>query len=170
MNKFSRALRHLTSTRFSGRKAFPCASLTAIQKTIEAGETMHRAEIRLIVEASLAFSDVLAGISSRDRAHELFAQYRIWDTDENCGILIYIDLADHQVEIVADRGIACCVPQTDWQHVCRIMTDGFAKGNYHDSTINGLQQLNQILHRYFPDSPNSPSGSHNQLSDKPVLL
>lgn len=166
MNKFSRALRHLLSTRYSGRKAFPCATLTAIQQAITAGESVHRAEIRLIVEPSLELSAVLAGIGSRDRAHELFAQYGIWDTEENCGILIYIDLADHQVEIVADRGIARLIPAHHWQAVCKTMTTGFARGEYHDSVIAGIRQLNTVLHDYFPEG----EAQSNQLSNQPILL
>lgn len=167
MNKFSRAIRHLTTTRFTGKKAFPCATLAEIQKTIAAGEKTHRAEIRLIVEHSLELSAVLAGVSSRQRAHELFSHYRIWDTEENSGILIYIELADHQVEIVADRGISKLIPNHHWHAVCKTMTQGFAKGEYHDSTIAGLQQLNALLHEYFPEGE---IPQENQLSNKPIRL
>ncbi len=166
MNKFSRALRHLTSTRFSGRKAFPCEALRAIQQTIEAGEAVHRAEIRLIVEAALSFSDIVAGISARNRAHELFSQYRIWDTEENCGILIYIDLADHQVEIVADRGIARLISEQQWQSVCRTMTEGFARSDYRDGVIAGLHHLNDLLQACLPEGESQP----DQLSNRPILL
>jgi uncharacterized membrane protein YgcG len=166
MNKLSRALRHLTTTRYSGKKAFPCATLGAIQQAIAAGESVHRAEIRLIVEPSLEFSAIVAGLSSRARAHELFSQYRIWDTEENCGILIYIDLADHQVEIVADRGISRLIPQHHWHAVCKTMTSGFAKGEYHDSVIAGIRQLNAALQEHFPDN----GAQANQLSNKPILL
>lgn len=166
MNKFSRALRHLSTTRYSGKKAFPCATLTAIQKAIAAGESVHRAEIRLIVEPSLELSAILAGVSSRARAHELFSQYRIWDTEENCGILIYIELADHQVEIVADRGIARLIPSHEWHAVCKTMTTGFAQGAYHDSVLAGIQQLNAVLKEHFPDTGTQA----NQLSNKPILL
>ncbi len=170
MNKFSRALRHLSTTRYSGKKAFPCATLTAIQQTIAEGESLHRAEIRLIVEPSLELSAILAGVSSRQRAHELFSQYQIWDTEENAGILIYIELADHQVEIIADRGIARLVPPADWCAVCKTMTDGFAQGNYHDSVLNGLQQMNTLLHKYFPEGESSQSPQANQLPNHPILL
>ncbi|GGB97723.1 membrane protein [Oxalicibacterium flavum] len=166
MNKFSRALRHLTSTRFSGRKAFPCEALRAIQHAIEAGEARHRAEIRLIVEAGLSFSDIVAGIGARDRAHELFSQYRIWDTEENSGILIYIDLADHQVEIVADRGVTRLISEQQWQSVCRAMTEGFARGDYRDGVIAGLRQLNDLLQACLPEGDPQP----DQLSNKPILL
>jgi uncharacterized membrane protein YgcG len=166
MNKFSRALRHLCTTRYSGKKAFPCATLTAIQQAIADGESLHRAEIRLIVEPSLELSEIFAGVSSRQRAHELFSQYRIWDTEENAGILIYIELADHQVEIVADRGIASLIPNHYWHAICKTMTEGFAQGKYHDSVLQGLQQLNAVLQEHFPEQDRQA----NQLSNKPILL
>lgn len=167
MNKFSRALRHAGTTKSHGKKAFPSATLSAIQTTIAAGETQHRAEIRLIVEPSLDLAEVLSGMTSRERARELFKHYHIWDTEENCGVLIYINLADHQVEIIADRGIARLVPPADWHAVCKTMTDGFAQKNYHDSVLNGLQQLNTLLQKYFPEGE---SPQENQLPNKPILL
>ena len=170
MNKFTRVMRHLTATRFSGRKAFPSRTLAAIQAEITAGESVHRAEVRLIVEPALDLSAVLGGLTSRQRAGELFTHYRIWDTEENCGVLIYINLADHHVEIFTDRGIARLIPADHWRAICKTMTDGFALGHYHDSSIAGLQQLNALLHTYFPegDAPKMPPA--NQLSNQPILL
>ena len=112
----------------------------------------------------------MSGMTSRERAGELFTHYRIWDTEENCGVLIYINLADHQVEIIADRGIARLIPNDHWQAVCKTMTNGFAQGLYHDSTLNGLQQLNAILKKYFPESESTQGPQHNQLSNQPILL
>ncbi|MFC7297520.1 TPM domain-containing protein [Herminiimonas aquatilis] len=170
MNKISRAFRHIKTTKAHGKSAFPKTTLSAIQALISEGENRHRAEVRLIVEPSLDLAAVMRGMTSRERAGELFTQYRIWDTEENCGVLIYINLADHQVEIIADRGIARLIPQDHWQAVCKTMTDGFAQGLYQDSALNGLQQLNAILKKYFPEreAPHPPQA--NQLSNQPILL
>lgn len=146
---------------------FPPETLTAIQSAIAAGEAMHRAEIRVIVEPSLNVSEVLSGMTSRERASELFALYRIWDTEENCGVLIYINLADHQVEIIADRGLTKRVSSDNWHYICATMTNGFALGNYHDSVIEGLTQLNVLLKKNFPDSRLQQV---DQLSNQPILL
>jgi uncharacterized membrane protein len=137
-----------------------------IQKTIAVGERMHRAEIRLIVEPALSLEDALAGMSARERARELFSQYGIWDTEENCGILVYINLADHKVEIVADRAVNRLLAAADWQAVCGTMTAGFARGEYRDSAIAGMQQLNDLLAREFPADGSRP----NQLSNRPLVL
>lgn len=166
MNKFTRALRHLTTTRIAGKRAFPTTTLNAIQSAIAEGEAVHRAEMRLIVEPSLDICEILTGMTSRQRASELFTLYRIWDTEENCGVLIYINLADHQVEIIADRGLTRLIPAEDWQRACKKMTDGFAQGNYHDSVIDGITHLNTLMQRHFPEGDSQP----DQLSNQPIML
>jgi uncharacterized membrane protein YgcG len=170
MNKISRAWRHVKTTKAQGKKAFPSATLAAIQAIIADGENKHRAEVRLIVEPSLDLAAIVSNMTSRERAGELFTDYRIWDTEENCGVLIYINLADHQVEIIADRGIARLIPNDHWQAVCKTMTDGFAQALYHDSALNGLTQLNAILKKYFPEGESANSPQPNQLSNQPILL
>jgi uncharacterized membrane protein len=167
MKTLKRAWRHLTTSRVEGKRLFPPETLTTIQSVIAAGEATHRAEVRVIVEPSLTLNEVLSGMTSRQRASELFTLYRIWDTDENCGVLIYINLADHQVEIIADRGLTKRVLPDDWQYICTTMTNGFAQDEYHDSVIAGLRQLNALLKRRFPDAS---STQFDQLSDLPILL
>lgn len=166
MKTLARLFRHLTTTNGFGRRAFPESTLKAIEDAIAEGEKRHRAEIRVIVEPSLSAPAVLAGQSPRDRARELFAHYGVWDTEENCGVLVYVNLADHQVEIVADRGIGRTVAAQDWQAICRTMTQGFARGDYHNSTLAALAQLNTLLQEHYPDD----GSTHNQLTNRPVML
>ncbi len=166
MKTLARMVRHLFTTTAAGRRAFPAPTLTAIQAAIADGETQHRAEVRLIVEPALAAFAVLNGHTARQRARELFSLYRVWDTEENCGVLIYVNLADRKVEIIADRGVGRAVTAPDWQAVCSTMTQGFARGAFHDSTIAGLAQLNTILATHFPEN----GARRNQLSDRPIVL
>jgi uncharacterized membrane protein len=166
MKRFPRLVRHLRFTSLDGRRAFPPATLKAIEAAIMQGEAMHRAEVRMIVESSLRIAAVWDGVSSRDRARELFAHYGVWDTEENCGVLVYVNLADHKVEIVADRGLGKAIAAKEWQAICRTMTEGFARGAYHDSSLAALQQLNTLLQQRFPDD----GSRHNQLSNRPVVL
>ncbi len=166
MEKLKRALRHLFTTSRAGKQAFPETTLQAIQDVITEGEKLHRAEVQLIVEPSLPLSEIWEGTSSRERAIELFSLHRIWDTEENSGILIYIDLADHQVEIIADRGISHVTTSEEWRLVCQTMTSGFAEGRYHDSVIAALKLLNNILHAHLPDVEDQP----NQLPNRPIIL
>jgi len=166
MNTLSRLIRHLTTTTGLGRRAFPAETLKAIEEAITDGEKLHRAEVRVIVEPALTMFAVMNGVTPRERARELFAHYGVWDTEENCGVLVYINLADHQVEIVADRGIGRTVAAQDWQAICRTMTQGFARGDYHDSTLAALAQLNALLQEHYPDD----GSARNQLADRPVML
>jgi uncharacterized membrane protein len=166
MKKHSRLLRHLFTTTASGRRAFPHAALKAIQAAIAQGEAAHRAEVRLVVEPALPMRAVLGGMTSRERARELFSVYRIWDTEENCGILIYVNLADHKVELIADRTINHLVHAGEWQEICRTMTRDFSRGVFQDSVIAALEQLNGLLQTRFPATGSRP----NQLSNKPVIL
>src|SRR5450830_228903 len=166
MAKLNRLFKHLTATRSQARNLFPRSTLQAVQACIAAGEKQHRAEIRLIVEAALPLNTVLRGESSRTRAHELFSHYRIWDTEENCGILIYINVADHKVEILPDRIVGRALKRDDWHAVCQTMTRGFAEKKYHDCLLLALTQLNELLAVHFPDQDKHK----NQLSDRPLIL
>lgn len=166
MNNFSRLLKHLLITKASGRRAFGGDTLKAIQAAIARGEALHRAQVRLIIEPSLPLFDVLQGLSSRQRARELFARYRIWDTEDNCGVLVYVNLADRKVEIISDRAVGRVLKAADWQAVCKTMTQGFAHGRYHDSTLAALQQLNDLLQQHFP----SRGDNNNELSNKPLII
>ncbi len=166
MTKFSRFYRHLLMTKAAARRAFPAASLQAIQAAIAQGEGLHRAEVRVIIEPSLSIGDVLEGQHARQRARELFSLYRIWDTEENCGVLVYINLADHKVEIIADRAAGRALHASDWQAVCKTMTQGFAQGRYEESALAALNQLNDLLHAHFPASGDTA----NELSNRPLIV
>lgn len=166
MKTLSRMMRHLFTTTAAGRRAFPPTTLKAIQTVIAKGETLHRAEVRLIIEPALSMQAVLSGMPTRERARELFTNYRIWDTEENCGVLIYINLADHKVEIITDRGVGRLIGPQDWQAICLAMTTGFAHGAFHDSVITALDQLNLLLQAHLPATGTRP----NQLSNRPLVL
>ncbi len=166
MTTLKRMLRHLLTTTASGKRAFPEATLKAIQNTIADGERTHRAEIRMVVETALDQDQIWQGLNARQRAHDLFAQYRIWDTEENCGVLIYVNLADHKVEIIADRGVNRALDKKDWNAVCQLMAKGFAQGLFHASAVSGIEQLNTLLTTFFP----SHGGTENELSNRPIVL
>ena len=164
--KLKRALRHLFSTRTEAERAFPAATLAAIAEAISAGERTHRGEVRLVVEKSLPVSAVWEDLSNRQRAISLFADYGIWDTEDNCGVLIYVNLADHKVDIVADRGINRRIDAATWQTICNTMTAGFAQGRFHEATLDAVGQVNALLRQHFPSNGSRP----NELPDKPLML
>lgn len=166
MNKLTRFYRHLTTRSGTGRLLFPESTLQAIEDEIAAGERRHRAEVHMVIEPSLPLPDVWNGTTARQRARDLFSEYRIWDTEENCGVLVYVNIADHQVEIVADRGIGRTIPVAEWKGVCDTMTRGFANREYRDGAIEALRELNALLEKYFPDT----GRGENQLPNRPIIL
>lgn len=166
MSTLKRLLRHLTTTTASGKRAFPVATLTAIEEVIRQGERMHRAEVRLIIETAFGLVDILCKVTARGRAKELFAHCRVWDTEDNCGVLLYINLADRKVEIIADRAINRVVKPEDWRDICDLITRGFRGGVFQDSVIKALATLNSQLQQHFP----AHGERTNQLSNTPLIL
>lgn len=163
MNRF---FRHLFTFRTTASRAFPATTLKAIESCITEGEKTHRAELRVIIEPALSMDAIRAKTTPRERALELFGRYGIWDTEENCGVLVYINLADRQVEIVADRGIAPKVEQEKWDNICTTMTAGFGQGRFQQSTLDALTSINRLLKQHFPLA----GPRENQLPDEPILL
>ena len=164
--RLKRQWRHWSASAAKGRRLFPSESLQRIGQAITAGEQRHRGELRLIVENSMPSDAVWADVSNRQRAIALFAEYGVWDTEDNCGVLIYVNLAEHKVDIVADRGIDRKIDSATWQAVCRTMTDGFRQGNYHDASLAAIEQVNALLRQHFPAKGARP----NELPDRPVML
>jgi uncharacterized membrane protein len=164
--RMQRLWRHWTSTTSQGRKLFPPESLAAIGAAITAGEQTHRGELRLVVEAAMPSELVWDGVSNRQRALALFAETGVWDTEDNCGVLIYVNLAERKVDIVADRAINRQISAATWQAVCDTLTAGYASGQFHASTLAAVEQVNQLLRQYFP----AAGARANELPDHPILL
>jgi uncharacterized membrane protein len=161
-----RILRHLMATQWRVNRAFPSDTLIAIDKAIKASEATHRGEIRFAVEGALHVEPLLRGQSARERAIDVFSQLRIWDTEHNNGVLIYLLLADRDVEIVADRGIDAKVGAQEWERICRKMEAAFRKADFEGGGIGGIQEVTRHLAEHFP-----PIGDdRNELPDKPVVL
>ena len=166
LDRLKRQWRHWFATTARGRRMFPPASLAAIADAIAAGEQRHRGELRLIVEHAMPSESIWAGLSNRQRAIALFAEYGVWDTEDNCGVLIYVNLADQKVDIVVDRHIGRRIDPATWQQVCRTMTAGFARGDFQASTLAAIEQVNALLAAQFPAN----GARANELPDQPVVL
>jgi uncharacterized membrane protein len=166
MNRLKRLIHHLQTTSTTGRRLFPEPTLKAIEAAIAAGEKMHRAEIRVVVEPALQAGQVWREMTARERARELFSDYSIWDTEENCGILVYVNLADHKVEIISDRGVTKVLEKHEWQAICHTMTRGFSIGDFHGSTLAALEQMNGMLQERFAKD----GRAGRELSNRPLIL
>src|SRR5512138_3141019 len=130
-----RWVRHAFKTPHAVRKAYSESALERIQQAIADSERTHSGEIRFAVEAALPWSYLKRDAPARQRAAMVFAKLRVWDTEQNNGVLIYVELADRSIEIVADRGIARRVPRAEWDAVCGAMREHFRTGGFEQGTI-----------------------------------
>ena len=158
--------KHLVEHRWRVRRIFPPEVLALIEQAIKAGETTHSGQVRFVVEGALDGAPLFRDQPARDRALDIFSQLRIWDTAHNNGVLIYLLLADRDVEIIADRGIDAKVGAAGWEKICRSMEADFRAGNFAGGVIKGIQSVSQQLAAYFPKQEPGP----NELPDEPVVI
>jgi len=161
-----RILKHLVMTQWQVDRAFSRQNLIAIEQAIKASEIAHAGEIRFVVEGALDGVPLFKGQSARERAIDVFSQLRIWDTEHNNGVLIYLLLADRDVEIVADRGIHSKVGSREWESICQAMETAFKQARYEGGVVTGVQTVTQHLVKHFPAS----GTGQNELPDKPMVL
>jgi uncharacterized membrane protein len=161
----ARSIRHLCTTAWSVRRALSRASLDAIERAIRETEATHEGQIRFAVEPALEWPELRAGLSARQRAIDVFSRLRVWDTQHNNGVLIYLLLADRDVEIVADRGIHAHVQQ-GWEAICQAMEARFRRGEFETGVIEGVRAVGAQLARHYPRRAPGP----NEMPDRPVVL
>jgi uncharacterized membrane protein len=162
-----RWIRHLFLDHLALARAFPRATLAAIERAISEQEKRHRGELRVAIEGGLPLPALVAGRTARERALEHFARLRVWDTEDNAGVLIYLLLADRRVEIVADRGIHALVGDTAWETICGAMQQEFAAGRFESGALSGLASVSDLLAQHFPAQPGE---NPNELPDAPLVL
>ncbi|KWZ40428.1 hypothetical protein WS73_24085 [Burkholderia savannae] len=161
-----RIARHLLMTRWRVAAAFPKRTLRKIGHAVEASHEKHVGQLRFAVEGALHASALFKGVSARERAIDVFSALRVWDTEHNNGVLIYLLLADHDVEIVADRGIHARVDSDDWEEVCRAMEAEFRRGRFEAGSIHGIERVTALLARHYP----ARKAPGDELSSAPVVL
>jgi uncharacterized membrane protein len=157
--------RHVRMSPIEAARCFPAAVLEAIRREIAAQEQRHRGEVRFVVEAELASGQLWRGVTPRARAREVFALDGVWNTEENNGVLVYVLLADRDVEIVADRGIDRRVTAADWESICRTMEEHFRARRFAEGSLAGIRAVSDLLARHFP----AAGPRRNELDDRPVM-
>ncbi len=161
-----RFFRHALLPPWWAMRVFPKAAQAAVEAAIAASERRHTGELRFVVEAALPPAHLLAGRSARARAIDLFAQLRVWDTEANSGVLIYVQLLDRKVEIVADRGIDARVGHAFWEAVCGRLQTAFRAGRFEAGALAAIDEITAALAAHFPPGADNP----NELPDRPVVL
>jgi uncharacterized membrane protein len=158
--------KHLLEHRWRVRRIFPPKVLAAIERAIKAGEATHSGQVRFVVEGALDGKPLFRNQPARERALDIFSHLRIWDTAHNSGVLIYLLLADRDVEIIADRGIDARVGAVGWERICRAMETDFRAGNFEAGIIKGIEAVSKQLATHFPKH----GGNTNELPDAPVVI
>ncbi len=145
--------------------AFPHSSLDVVSRCIEECETQTSAEFRLIIERSIPSKDLRRNITDADRAKELFGQYGVWDTEENNGVLIYLNLSDRAIEIYLDRAAARVVKQNELNEIVKGIEESFSKGRFESGVCDAFRELTKLLAPAFPNKP-----VENPVPNEPVVL
>jgi uncharacterized membrane protein len=164
--QFGRMLAHLFTTGWSVRRTFPPRLLDKIEQTIQECEATHAGQIRVAIEDALDLPELLREVSARERAVDVFSVLRVWDTEHNNGVLIYLLLADRDVEIVADRGVHARVGKDGWEQVCRTMEEAFRRGDFEGGAVAGIRAVSEHLQRHYP----AQGRQSNELPDRPAVL
>ena len=165
--RLSRLWRHLRFAPWQTRRAFPQSTLGAIARAIREAEQSHGSEIRFAVEGALDLPELWRGLGARERAIEVFSHLHVWDTEHNDGVLIYLLLAEHDVEIVADRGLRERVSAAQWEQVCRGMEALLRQGRFEAAALHGVAEVSRLL---APHAPARSGEKRNELPDWPVVL
>jgi uncharacterized membrane protein len=166
MANLARVLRHFVYDHWNVRRALPAHTMAAIEREIAANERRHDGEVVFAVEASLPFRDLWVDESARERAIELFSRLRVWDTEQNAGVLIYLLLADRRVEIVADRGIHQRVGAQAWESICGSMQRAFHEHRFAEGALIGVRAVSDLLAEHFPPRSDNP----NELPNRPLII
>ncbi len=164
--EFLRTLRHLSATQWGTRRRFSPVVLGQIEAAIREVESKHAGEVRFAVETSFDLPELWHEVTPRQRALQVFGHLGVWDTEHNAGVLIYVLMADHDVEIVADRGIAARVSAAEWEAVCREIETHYKAGRFAEGSVVGVRRVGELLAKHFPNV----GGDRNELPNQPVLL
>lgn len=169
IDKSTRLLRHRWAEAQLGQIATP-ALLEQLTQAVAASELRHTGQIRICIEAGLPGSYVWRGASARERALAMFSKLRVWDTEHNNGVLVYLLLADHAIEIVADRGLEPLVPQPTWNALVDQLGTALRSGRHADGLLQALDGVSALLEQHFPNTSTTPTGHRpNELPDAPFI-
>ena len=168
LSRLARLWRHRWVDEAEVRRALPTDLLDRLEHRVGASERRHSGEIRICVEAGLPMSYLWRDARPRERAITLFGKLRVWDTEDNNGVLIYLLLAEHAIEIVADRGIDARVSDDQWAAMAQRMGAAFRERRFEDGLTQALEEVSALLVEHFPLAEGE--ADRNELPDKPVVL
>ncbi|WP_280153688.1 TPM domain-containing protein [Piscinibacter sp. XHJ-5] len=168
MNKLLRILKHRWLDEADARRMLDAQALQRIEARVAASEKRHTGEIRVCVEASLPLSYLWRDATARERAVTLFGKLRVWDTEDNNGVLIYLLLAEHRIEVVADRSLDRHVSQAQWRSLLDEMSAAFKAGRFEEGLNAAIDTVDRLLLQHFPLVAGQANA--NELPDTPQIL
>ena len=163
----ARLLKHRLVDEDDARRLLGKDALARIEASVAASEKRHSGEIRVVVEAGLPFSYLRRNATPRDRAVKLFGKLGVWDTERNNGVLIYLLLAEHAIEIVADRGLNRVVSAAEWAEIAASMQSAFQAGQFEPGLLRAVEAVDALLVRHFP--ARAGDVDVNELPDAPLF-
>jgi len=167
MNRWLRIIRHRWLDENDAKRTLDDAALQRLATRVQRSELRHSGEIRLCVEAGLPLSYLWRKASVRERALAMFGKLRVWDTEHNNGVLIYLLLAEHAIEIVADRGLNRHVPPGQWHELAQRMSAAFKAGRFEPGLMEAIDAVDVLLGRHFPLAEGA--ANPNELPDQPFV-
>jgi uncharacterized membrane protein len=167
MKRLTRLLKHRLWDGSDARRVLPAAVLRKFEHQVSASETLHSGEIRVCVEASLPLSYLWRNAPARERAIAMFGKLRVWDTEHNNGVLIYLLLAERRIELVADRALNRCVSAEEWQKLVDSMSTDFREQRFEQGLVNAIEGVSTLLIKHFPIT--TYSRGINELPNAPDL-
>lgn len=165
-SRMKRYWQNLTTTAFALRRAFPPPVLGAIEAAIHASESGHGGEVQFAIESALNVSELRRGVTARDQAVRAFADLGVWDTENNNGVLIYVLLAEHAIEIVADRGYRGRVTDEEWRGICTEMQQAFAAGRFREGALAAIDAVTTVIAAEYPRA----ASDVDERPNRPVIL
>ena len=164
-SKLGRIWRHRWTDEAAVHRVLPADAMQRLAGRVAASERRHSGEIRICVEAGLPMSYLWRHAPPRERAVTLFGKLRVWDTAHNNGVLIYLLLAEHAIEIVADRGIDAHVGSAEWAAMTQRMAVAFREGRFEAGLMQAIEGVERHLMQHFPLAEGAKRA--NELPDRP---
>lgn len=168
MNTLMRWMRHIWLDEADSRRCLSTAGLQRLEEAVRRSEARHLGELRLCVEGGLSVAALWRGVDARERAVQLFSQLRVWDTEHNNGVLIYLLLADHRIEILADRGLNDRTPAEFWSALAHRLSQTLQQHEFEAGLNLAIEEIGAVLHQHYPDDQTGPNA--NELPDAVVLI
>ncbi len=165
MGRWSRILRHRLVDERDVQRALGAGALSRLESRVRTSEKRHAGEIRLCIEAALPWSYLWQELTARDRAVMMFGKLRVWDTEHNSGVLIYLLWAERAIEIVADRGLNAHVDAAQWKAIVDSMREPLRQGRFEEGLQRAIDAVEALLERHFPAT--TGAANPNELPDRP---